>query len=1384
MNKKSLSAVLSLLAATAMAIASTSVAETIKPMKRVLWTDTPLVVDAEAAKMPRRAAGQWESSVYPIGNGRLGCTAFGEPRKERIQFNEDSLWVGNEDCTGGYQPFGDVYVEMPHAEFSDYRRELDISRAVQTITYKSGGVGYKREYFSSHPAQVMVFRFSADKKAALSGKISMGNEHEIPIAADNGILVMKGDTSKFWWWQVHLREPKRLLASREYASDKNIDLDFEARVRVLHEGGAVKTVDNTVVFENCDSVILLLAADTNYLNRRDKGWRGPHPHERVSAQIAAAEKRPYAALLGEHVADYQSLYGRVSINLGDTPAAVTALPTSKRVKAYSAQARQKGGVAEDRDLEALLYQYARYLMLSCSRPGEGALPANLQGLWLISRAPAWRCDYHTDVNLQMNYWFTEPANLAECFVPVAEWIDSIREVRKEETRKVLKVKRGWLMRSENGVFGGSTWYFQKGDSAWLCQNLWDHYAFTQDRAYLERYAYPVMKEISEFWVDHLKALPDGTLVVPDGRSPEHGPEKSDGVSYDQQLCWDLFSNVIEAGEALGVDVEYRKELLAKRAKLLGPKIGKWGQLQEWMEDIDDPKDTHRHISHLIAVYPGRQIHPNTTPKLAEAAKVSVIARGTGGTGWSMAWRINVFARLLDGQRAYAMLSTLMASKVQGNLWTTHPPFQIDANFGYAAGVNEMLVQSHMGIIHLLPALPKAWSTGSVKGLRARGGYELDMEWKDGKLTQAVVRGVSNGPGKCVVRYGKNTNAFALARGESRVLLVALKAAAAEVPENLYPSEEQRQPSPGHTTYHIDPAEGDDAKSGLAPKLAWRTFRRVNQLRLAPGDRVEIITPGAFDQTLMLAGAGTAEAPVEVRFAPGRYDFHPDRAFRDSYQISNTNDDPEGRKAVGILLAGASHFRISGPGASLFYRGKMIEVCIDRSEDITLSGLQFDYHRPTVSEFRVAAVGDGYIDLQIHKDSCYTIKNGTITWQGEGWSDTTGLAQELDLTTNEVRRRRDPLKGLALEEIKPFLVRARGRHDMKPQRVYQIRATRRDCAGVFVQRSRNITWKDVKFRFLHGMGMVNQFSENLTFDSVTIAPDKSSGRTTAAWADCLQVSGCRGKVLVKDCVFSGAHDDAINIHGTYLRVVERLPGGQVKVRFMQHQTFGFLAFNPGDEIEFVHWDSLATYGPNRVKEARLLAPMEVLLTLEKPVPDEFRDNDVLENVTWTPEVEIRGCNVSRIPTRGFLVTTRRRALIEDNEFLGTHMSAILVGGDARGWYESGCVRDMTIRGNRFIRCGEPVVHIDPQNTVVYNAVHRNIRIENNQFILRGTTSVKAASTSGLRVAGNTIRSGQGSDDTRSVQTSNCADVQVGKNTYLPLSEQAHESLGEGRYGVGP
>ncbi len=751
-----------------------------------LWSDKPVMFSESQAKNMRYAAVAWSQNVFPLGNGRIGCTVFGDPARERIQFNEDSLWVGNEDCTGGYQPFGDVFVQLGHAAYSNYRRELDISRAVQTVTYTAGGVEYRREYFASYPAQVMVYRFTADRAGMFSGKIWLDHLHRSAMAkqqldnpkagdaittrATGNTLTMTGSTADLFWWQLHSMpgQERRIRGLREYASDKNIDLDFEAQARVLHDGGSIKVVGDSIVFEDCESLTILLGTDTSYLNQRDKGWRGEHPHKRISAQLDAAAKRGYPELLEEHVQDYQSIYGRFELSLGDTPKALSEQPTANRLKAYQRQYKDKGSM-DDRDLEALIYQYARYLMISCSRPGFGGLPANLQGLWLYHFRPAWRCDYHTDINLQMNYWFVDQANISECFTPLAEWLDSIREVRKEETREVLGVKRGWLMRSENGVFGGSTYHFQKGDSAWISQNLWDHYAFTQDKEYLKRYAYPVMKEISEFWLDHLKPLPNGKLVIPDGRSPEHGPEKSDGVSYDQQLCWDLFSNTIEAGTALGLDAGFRKVLAEKRDKLLGPQVGRWGQLQEWMEDIDDPKNDHRHVSHMLAVYPGRQIHPSTAPQFAEAAKVSVIARGNGRTGWSKVFKSCVFGRLLEAEHAYRLLSDVILTKTHGNLWTTHPPFQIDCNFGYAAAVNEMLVQSHMGEIHLLPALPKAWADGCVRGMKVRGGYELDMVWKDGTLESATLRHLGNASGKAVVRYGAASKTLRLGTGKSATL---------------------------------------------------------------------------------------------------------------------------------------------------------------------------------------------------------------------------------------------------------------------------------------------------------------------------------------------------------------------------------------------------------------------------------------------------------------------------------------------------------------------------------------------------------------------------------------------------------------------------------------
>lgn len=574
-------------------------------------------------------------------------------------------------------------------------------------------------------------------------------------------------------------------------------------------------------------------------------------------------------------------------------------------------------------------------------------------------------------------------------------------------------------------------------------------------------------------------------------------------------------------------------------------------------------------------------------------------------------------------------------------------------------------------------------------------------------------------------------------------------------------------SPGHTTYYIDPANGDDSNSGLDKGKSWSTFKHINNMKLAPGDQVEILSPGSFDQTLILKGNGTAKNPVRVRFAAGRYDFFTDNITRKKYNISNTNDQPDSLKAIGILLEGANNFNISGTGAEIIYRGKMIQVCIDGCENISIEGLTFDYHRPTVSEFMVVAEGEGFVDLQIHKDSQYRIEEGTITWYGEGWIyNNRILGQELNLETNDVRRLWNPIEGMRFEEISPNLVRAYGEHKVKVDHIYQLRDPYRDYAAVFTRRSKNIGWKNIKFHFLHGMGLVCQFSENLTFDSVAIAPDSASGRTTAAWADCLHMSGCKGKILVKDCIFKGSHDDAINIHGTYLQVVEKLSDKQLKVRFMHKQTYGFLALNPGDEIEFVDSESYASHGMNKVKEATMINPWEILITLEKSAPSQLELEDVIENITWTPEVEIRGCHVSWVPTHGFLISTRKQVLVEENVFLATHMSAILVGIDANNWFESGFVQDMTIRKNKFIRCAEPVIRINPQNSKANHSVHKNIHIENNEFILKHQLIVQAKSTNGLFVKGNRIHAPGRVSNEEAVITENCVNVEVDGCNFAP------------------
>jgi alpha-L-fucosidase 2 len=561
-----------------------------------------------------------------------------------------------------------------------------------------------------------------------------------------------------------------LAAGSRLSASGKLDngLEYETQIQVISTGGRVTTAGAVLHIENADSLTIFVAAGTNYLPDRARAWRGDSPHARIMRQLAAAAAMSYTELRAAHIADYQHLFRRVALNLGSAAGpTVGDIPTDERLVRY------RDG-APDPELEALFFQYGRYLLISSSRPGS--LPANLQGLWNNSNNPPWRSDYHSNINIQMNYWPAEVTNLSECALPFFDYVNSLRGVRTEATRKYYPNVRGWTVQTENNIFGAGSFKWNPPGSAWYAQHFWEHYAFTRDNEFLSKMAYPILKEVTHFWEDHLVARPDGALVTPDGWSPEHGPEEP-GVTYDQELVWDLFTNYLEAAAVLDVDAEYRAKVTQLRAKLLKPKIGAWGQLQEWPEDRDDIRDEHRHVSHLFALHPGRQISPVATPELAAAAKVSLTARGDQSTGWAMAWRINFWARLLDGDHAHLLLRNLLhitgngnnidygkGGGVYSNLFDTHPPFQIDGNFGATAGISEMLLQSQTGEIHLLPALPRAWPEGSVTGLCARGNITVDISWKAGRITSATLHSpVST---SATVRFNGRTQSVELAAGKA------------------------------------------------------------------------------------------------------------------------------------------------------------------------------------------------------------------------------------------------------------------------------------------------------------------------------------------------------------------------------------------------------------------------------------------------------------------------------------------------------------------------------------------------------------------------------------------------------------------------------------------
>jgi alpha-L-fucosidase 2 len=737
----------------------------------VLWYDRP--------------ASEWIEAL-PVGNGRLGAMVFGGVGRERIQFNESTLWSGGpHDYTHpgasaalprirsllfegdqsaadslasaafmsvpltqeSYQAFGDLHVELTGADtaVTFYRRELDLDRAIATTRFRIGGTTYSREVFASYPAGALVVHLTADRPAQVGVVASLASAHagaeRRAVGGDQ--LVMAGGV-------------------------EGGAIRYEARLLVRAAGGRVSVADTLATVVGADSVTLVLAGATNFVRYDDVA---ADPAARNDRTLAALHGVAFERLRSDHLRDHRDLFRRVSIDLGTSAPNVAAAPTDQRLARFASRA--------DPGLVALLFQYGRYLLIASSRPG--GQPANLQGLWNDSNRPPWGSKWTVNVNTEMNYWLAEPTGLGELTAPLFAMIRDVSE-RGARTARVHYDQPGWVLHHNTDLWRGTApidgpqWGLWPMGGAWLTQHLWWRWEYGGDMAFL-REAYPLMRGASRFYVDYLVTDPrTGWLITGPSVSPENKGIVM-GPTMDHQLLRDLFARTIAASEILEVDAGLADTLRDLSSRLAPNQIGRLGQLQEWLEDRDDPSDQHRHVSHLWGLHPGSEITRDGTQDLFAAARRSLELRGDGGTGWSKAWKVNFWARLRDGDHAYRLLVSMVTPTrerrvsegggLYPNLFDAHPPFQIDGNFGLTAGIVEMLLQNHEGEIHLLPALPAAWPSGRVRGLRARDGFVVDLAWDDGSLKECVLQAVRSGTAR--VRYGGRVAEYRMQAGDRMVV---------------------------------------------------------------------------------------------------------------------------------------------------------------------------------------------------------------------------------------------------------------------------------------------------------------------------------------------------------------------------------------------------------------------------------------------------------------------------------------------------------------------------------------------------------------------------------------------------------------------------------------